>query len=143
MDIEEIMKKVYIVALFIILFLFGMVLRFKLLQPESPTFRYNGSIFSVSNEVYEVDSEYDIFRALALGRGIDENSLKYFYRFNPRRELVDSYMVASFSEIYCINKKPLRGKLSDVVLVKFADWVEYKGLVYEKGKFYIANRTDK
>ena len=137
------MKKVYIVALIIVLFLFGMVLRFKLLQPQSPTFRYNGSIFSASNEVYEVDSEDDIFKVIVLGRGIDENSLKYFYRFNPRRELEDPYMVASFSEIYCINKKPLKGKLSDVVLVKFADRVEYKGIVYEEGKFYIANRTDK
>lgn len=52
-------------------------------------------------------------------------------------------MVASFSEIYGINKKLLRGKLSDTLLVKFDYDVTYKGKVYEKGKYYIANRTAK
>lgn len=121
---------------------------FKIAQPSTPIFRYNGSIFSVSNDVYKVSSKQNIsveqeIRVLDLiGKTIDKKSLKYFYKFNPKKEF-ESYMVASFSEIYGINDKPLRGKLSDTLLVKFDYDVTYKGKVYEKGKYYIANRTAK
>ncbi|WP_042274515.1 hypothetical protein [Faecalimicrobium dakarense] len=116
--------------------------KFKIAQPSTPLFGYNDSIFSVSNDVYEVSSEKDIQGSVEIGKSIDKSSLKYLYKFKPKRDL-ESYMVASFSEIYLINGKPLRGKFSDVVLVKYAYDVTYKGKVYEKGKYYIANRTAK
>lgn len=135
-------KKICIIIVSIILMIIVMGVRFKIAQPYKPILRYNDSIFSVSNDVYEVSSEKDIQRVICPHNTIDKNSLKYLYKFNPKREL-ESYMVTNYSEIYLLNDKPLTGKLSDVVFVKYAYDVTYKGKVYEEGKYYIANRTDK
>lgn len=130
-------------VLFILLIvIFALVIRFKILQPDTPIFRYNGSTFSVSSDIYDIslqNKEDKIWKATALGKSINKNSFKYLYKFNLNKEL-ESYMVPSFSQIYCINDKPLKGKLSDVVLVEFEENLEYKGQTYQKGKFYIANR---
>lgn len=113
---KKINKKMYAIIFSVILMIVVMSVRFKIAQPFTPIFGYNDSIFSVSNEIYEVSSEKDIQRSVEIRKTIDKSSLKYLYKFKPKRDL-ESYMVASFSEIYLLNDKSLKGNYLSMLMM--------------------------